>query len=327
MKPQYVLPFERPIVELEDQLAKLESQSGPTPTTLESIRNMRVEIAKLKRDVFENLNPWETVQVARHQDRPQARDYIELICDEFIELHGDRAFGDDRAINAGFAKIDDCKVLFIGQHKGRNLKERNECLYGCAHPEGYRKALLKMQLAAKFNLPIVCLIDTPGAYPGIGAEERGQAYAIAVNLREMSQLPVPIVCIVIGEGGSGGALGLGIGDYVGILQFAYYSVISPEGCAGIMWKSVEFASKAAHALKFTGPDLLKFGVVDEVIPEPLGAAHRDHRAMASTLKATIVRNLRSLETLSAESLLERRYQKFRRIGEFEETQVSGAGAS
>ena len=285
---------------------------------------MRVEIAKLKREVFENLNPWETVQVARHQDRPQARDYIELICDEFIELHGDRAFGDDRAINAGFAKIDDCKVLFIGQHKGRNLKERNECLYGCAHPEGYRKALLKMQLAAKFNLPIVCLIDTPGAYPGIGAEERGQAYAIAVNLREMSQLPVPIVCIVIGEGGSGGALGLGIGDYVGILQFAYYSVISPEGCAGIMWKSVEFASKAAHALKFTGPDLLKFGVVDEVIPEPLGAAHRDHRAMASTLKATIVRNLRSLETLSAESLLERRYQKFRRIGEFEESLVSGA---
>ena len=174
MKPQYVLPFERPIVELEEQLAKLESQQGPTPVTLESIRNMRVEIAKLKRDVFENLNPWETVQVARHQDRPQARDYIELICDEFIELHGDRAFGDDRAINAGFAKIDDCKVLFIGQHKGRNLKERNECLYGCAHPEGYRKALLKMQLAAKFNLPIVCLIDTPGAYPGIGAEERGQ---------------------------------------------------------------------------------------------------------------------------------------------------------
>ena len=213
-------------------------------------------------------------------------------------------------------------MLFIGQHKGRNLKERNECLYGCAHPEGYRKALLKMQLAAKFNLPIVCLIDTPGAYPGIGAEERGQAYAIAVNLREMSQLPVPIVCIVIGEGGSGGALGLGIGDYVGILQFAYYSVISPEGCAGIMWKSVEFASKAAHALKFTGPDLLKFGVVDEVIPEPLGAAHRDHRAMASTLKATIVRNLRSLETLSPESLLERRYQKFRRIGEFEETLIS-----
>lgn len=324
MKPQYVLPFERPIVELEEQLAKLEALPVQTPVTLESTRNMRVEIAKLKRDIFENLNPWETVQVSRHQDRPQARDYIELICDEFIELHGDRAFGDDRAINAGFAKIDDCKVLFIGQHKGRNLKERNECLYGCAHPEGYRKALLKMQLAAKFKLPIVCLIDTPGAYPGIGAEERGQAFAIAVNLREMSQLPVPIICIVIGEGGSGGALGLGIGDYVGILQFAYYSVISPEGCAGIMWKSVEYASKAAHALKFTSRDLLNFGVVDEVIPEPLGAAHRDHRAMASTLKATIVRNLKALEPMSAAALLERRYQKFRRIGEFEEAMTTAS---
>jgi acetyl-CoA carboxylase carboxyl transferase subunit alpha len=322
MKPQYVLPFERPIVELEEQLAKLESQPGPTPTTLESTRNMRVELAKLKRDVFENLNPWETVLVARHQDRPQARDYIELICDEFIELHGDRTFGDDRAINVGFAKIDDCKVLFIGQHKGRNLKERNECLYGCAHPEGYRKALQKMQLAAKFKLPIVCLIDTPGAYPGIGAEERGQAYAIAVNLREMSQLPVPIICIVIGEGGSGGALGLGIGDYVGVLQFAYYSVISPEGCAGIMWKSVEFASKAAHALKFTARDLLKLGVVDEMIPEPLGAAHRDHRAMANTLKTTIIRNLKSLESMSTAVLLERRYQKFRCMGEFEEAVVA-----
>ena len=326
MKPQYVLPFERPIIELEEQLSKLEALPVPTPTTLESIRNMRVEIAKLKREVFEHLNAWETVQVARHQDRPQARDYIELVCDEFIELHGDRAFGDDRAINVGFAKIDDCKVLFIGQHKGRNLKERNECLYGCAHPEGYRKALQKMQLAAKFKLPIVCLIDTPGAYPGIGAEERGQAYTIAVNLREMSMLPVPIICIVIGEGGSGGALGLGIGDYVGILQFAYYSVISPEGCAGILWKSVKFADKAAKSLKFTGRDLLQFGIVDEVIPEPLGAAHRDHRAMASTLKSTIVRNIRSLETLSTETLLERRYQKFRRIGEFEET-VEGSVAS
>lgn len=318
MKPQYVLPFERQIVELEDQLSIMEGQPGPTPATLEAIRNMRVEIAKLKREVFDNLNPWETVQVARHQDRPQARDYIELVCDEFIELHGDRAFGDDRSINVGFARIDDCKVLLIGQHKGRNLKERNECLYGCAHPEGYRKALQKMELAAKFKVPIVCLIDTPGAYPGIGAEERGQAYAIAVNLREMSQLPVPIICIVIGEGGSGGALGLGIGDYVGVLQFAYYSVISPEGCAGIMWKSVQFASKAAHALKFTSRDLLRFGVVDEVIPEPLGAAHRDHRMMATTLKSTIVRNLKSLETMSTESLLERRYQKFRRIGEFDE---------
>lgn len=322
MKPQYVLPFERPIIELEEQLAKLEAQPNPTPATLDAIRNVRVEIAKLKREIFENLNAWETVQVARHQDRPQARDYIELVCDEFIELHGDRAFGDDRAINVGFAKIDGHKVLLVGQHKGRNLQERNECLYGCAHPEGYRKALQKMELAAKFKLPIVCLIDTPGAYPGIGAEERGQAYTIAVNLRNMSMLPVPIVCIVIGEGGSGGALGLGIGDYVGILQFAYYSVISPEGCAGILWKSVKFADKAAQALKFTGRDLLKFGIVDEVIAEPLGAAHRDHRAMASTLKSTILRNLTLLSAMPPEQLLERRYQKFRNIGDFEETIVA-----
>ncbi|MDB5348704.1 MAG: acetyl-CoA carboxylase, carboxyl transferase, alpha subunit [Schlesneria sp.] len=321
MKPQYVLPFEKPIVELEDKLAALESQPNPTPATLDSIRNMRVEIAKLKRETYENLDAWQTVQVARHQERPQAWDYIELICDEFVELHGDRAYGDDHAIVTGFAKLDDQKVLLIGQHKGRNLKERTECYYGCAHPEGYRKALLKMQLAAKFGIPIVCLIDTPGAYPGIGAEERGQAYTIAVNLRDMSRLPVPIVCVVIGEGGSGGALGLGIGDHIAMLQFSYYSVISPEGCAGILWKSSAHADKAARALKFTGRDLLKFGVVDEVLPEPLGAAHRDHRAMAATLKSMIIKNLKSLSTLSPEDLVARRYEKFRRIGDFEEQVV------
>lgn len=318
MKPQYVLPFEKPIVELEDKLAALESQPNPTPATLDSIRNMRVEIAKLKRETYENLDAWQTVQVARHQERPQAWDYIELICDEFVELHGDRAYGDDHAIVTGFAKLDDQKVLLIGQHKGRNLKERTECYYGCAHPEGYRKALLKMQLAAKFGIPIVCLIDTPGAYPGIGAEERGQAYTIAVNLRDMSRLTVPIICVVIGEGGSGGALGLGIGDHIAMLQFSYYSVISPEGCAGILWKSSAHADKAARALKFTGRDLLKFGVVDEVLPEPLGGAHRDHRATAASLKSMIIKNLKSLSTLSPEELVARRYEKFRRIGDFEE---------
>ena len=327
MKPQYVLPFEKPIVDLEDQLANLESQPGPTPATLDAIRNMRVEIAKLKRETYENLDAWQTVQVARHQERPQAWDYIELICDEFLELHGDRAFGDDHAIVTGFAKLDDQKVLLIGQHKGRNLKERSECFYGCAHPEGYRKALLKMQLAAKFGVPIVCLIDTPGAYPGIGAEERGQAYTIAVNLRDMSRLPVPIICVVIGEGGSGGALGLGIGDHIAMLQFSYYSVISPEGCAGILWKGAAHADKAARALKFTAGDLLNFGVVDEVIPEPLGAAHRDHRGMASLLKSMIVRNLKLLGTLSVEDLLQRRYEKFRRIGVFEDQAAETASAS
>lgn len=316
MVPQFQLPFEKPIYELEDQLEKLETQPNPTPNTLDAIRNMRAEIQRMKKDVFEHLDAWDTVKVARHPERPQTKDYLELVFDEFVELHGDRAFGDDRAILTGFAKVDGRKVMFVGQQKGRTLKERNECYYGCAHPEGYRKALLKMELAARHGVPIVCLIDTPGAYPGIGAEERGQAYTIAVNLREMSVLPTPIICIVIGEGGSGGALGIGIGDYVAMLQFGYYSVISPEGCAGILWKHVKYADKAARALKFTARDLQGFGVIDEWIPEPLGGAHRDHRQMAATLKATIGKQLRSLSALPTQELLDRRYQKFRRIGQF-----------
>jgi len=318
MVSQHQLPFERPIYELEEQLQKLESQPNPTANSKDIIRNMRVEITRMKREVFEHLDSWETVQVARHMDRPQTLDYIELVFDEFLELHGDKSFGDDRAIVTGLARIGAQRVMLIGQQKGRTLKERNECYYGCAHPEGYRKALAKMQMAAKFNLPIVCLIDTPGAYPGIGAEERGQAYNIAVNLREMSLLKTPIVCVVIGEGGSGGALGIGIGDHVAVLQFAYYSVISPEGCAGILWKHVKYADQAARALRFTSRDLLKMEVVDEVVAEPLGGAHRDHRQMATTLKGTLVEALRPLCELSGEDLIERRYEKFRRMGVFEE---------
>lgn len=319
MATPFQLPFEKPIHQLEQQLEQLEQQPNPTPATLESIRNMRAEIQKMRREIFENLDPWDVVKVARHPERPHTKDYLELVLDEFVELHGDRAFGDDRAILTGFGRIEGYKVMFIGQQKGRTLKERNECNYGCAHPEGYRKALLRMELAAKHQLPIVCLIDTPGAYPGIGAEERGQAYSIAVNLREMSQLPTPIICVVIGEGGSGGALGIGIGDHVAMLQFGYYSVISPEGCAGILWKSVTHADKAARALKFTSPDLLKFGVIDEVITEPLGGAHRDHRQMAATLKGAIVKQLRLLSSMPVAELVERRYQKFRRIGQFLES--------
>jgi len=319
MSIPFQLPFEKPIYELEQQLEKLEQQPNPTPATMEAIRNMRAEIQKMRREIFMNLDAWDTVKVARHPERPHTKDYLELVFDEFVELHGDRAYGDDRAILTGFARIEGHKVMFIGQQKGRTLKERNECNYGCAHPEGYRKALLKMELAAQHGLPIVCLIDTPGAYPGIGAEERGQAYTIAVNLREMSVLPTPIICIVIGEGGSGGALGIGIGDYVAMLQFGYYSVISPEGCAGILWKHVKHADKAARALKFTGPDLLNFGVIDEIISEPLGGAHRDHRQTAATLKQTIVRQLRSLSAIPTKELLERRYQKFRKIGQFLES--------
>src|SRR5205807_1153365 len=276
------LPFEKEIYEMEDLLAKLEASGGSSA----EIRRMRRELISLIKKKYINLTPWETVQVARFGERPQTVDYIDLIFDEFVELHGDRAIGDDRALRTGFARLGDFRVMLIGHQKGHTLKENSECLYGCAHPEGYRKALNKMRLAAKFRLPILCLIDTPGAYPGIGAEERGQAQLIATNLLEMSQLPTPIICVVIGEGGSGGALGIGIGDRVSMLEHAYYSVISPEGCAGILWKTATDETKplAAEALKLTSKDLARLGVIDDVLPEPLGGAHRDHREMANTLK-------------------------------------------
>jgi acetyl-CoA carboxylase carboxyl transferase subunit alpha len=312
------LGFEKQIHEKERQLSALESQLNETPDVREAIRTLRAQIQQELRELYDKLGPSEIVKVARHSARPQTLDYIELVFDEFVELHGDRAFGDDRAMVTGFAKLDDQKVLVVGQHKGRTIKEKNECYYGCAHPEGYRKSLEKMRLAAKFRLPIICLIDTPGAYPGIGAEERGQASSIAVNLRDLSLLRTPIVCVVIGEGGSGGALGIGIGDHIAMLQFAYYSVISPEGCAGILWKDGRRADQAARALKFTSSDLLRMQIVDEVIQEPLGGAHRDHRTMAATLKQSLVRALRKVSPLQTETLLARRYQKFRKIGAYEE---------
>lgn len=313
------LAFERPIYELEEQLKKIEQEPNPTANTKDAIRNMRLEITRMKREIFENLDAWETVMVARHQERPQTLDYLELVFDEFVELHGDKAMGDDRAILTGFAKLDGQKVMFVGQQKGRTLQERTECYYGCAHPEGYRKALSKMKMAEKFGIPIICLIDTPGAYPGIKAEEHGQAYNIALNLREMALLKTPIICVVIGEGGSGGALGIGIGDHISVLQFAYYSVITPEGCAGILWKDVKFANEAANALKFTSQNLFNLGIIDEVIPEPLGGAHRDHRQMATTLKASLSSNLKNLTGIPRDELVDRRYEKFRKIGMFHET--------
>jgi acetyl-CoA carboxylase carboxyl transferase subunit alpha len=320
------LPFEKEIYEMEDILAKLEADAGGRVGSSDEIRRMRRALINLKKKIFSNLTPWQTVQVARLGDRPQTLDYIDLIFNEFIELHGDRAVGDDRALRSGFALLGDYRVMLIGHQKGHTLKERSECLYGCAHPEGYRKALNKMRLAAKFHLPIITLIDTPGAYPGIGAEERGQAQLIATNLLEMSRLATPIICVVIGEGGSGGALGIGIGDRVSMLEHAYYSVISPEGCAGILWKVAtdETRPLAAQALKLTSKDLARLGIIDDIIPEPLGGAHRDHRGMANTLKTYLLRYLRELTNVPTDRLLEQRYQKFRRMGVFLE-EVGGDG--
>jgi acetyl-CoA carboxylase carboxyl transferase subunit alpha len=320
MASRHILPFETEIYEMEDLLAKLEAKAEQQSETGDEVRRMRRELASLTRRIYSNLSAWETVLVSRHPNRPQTLDYIEMIFTDWLELHGDRAIGDDRALRTGFARIGDFRVLIVGHQKGHTLKERNECLYGCAHPEGYRKALNKMKLAAKFHLPIICLIDTPGAYPGIGAEERGQAQLIATSLLEMSRLPTPIVCVVIGEGGSGGALGIGIGDKVAILQHAYYSVISPEGCAGILWKEANDQTKrlAAEALRLTSRDLAHLGVVDNVIPEPLGGAHRDPSEMGNKLKAYLLRSLRDLVAMPVNELLEQRYQKFRRMGMFDE---------
>ena len=314
------LPFEQDIIDMEDVLAKLESKADAQVDAGDEVRRIKKELTKLIQKIYSNLTPWDTVLVSRHPNRPQTVDYINLIFEEFVELHGDRAIGDDRAIRSGFARLGDYRVLLVGHQKGHTLKERGECLYGCAHPEGYRKALAKMKLAAKFRLPVICLIDTPGAYPGIGAEERGQAQLIATNLFEMSRLPTPVMCVVIGEGGSGGALGIGIGDRVSMLEHAYYSVISPEGCAGILWKTANEETKplAAGALKLTARDLFKLRVIDDIIPEPLGGAHRDPRHMGNTLKAYLLRYLRDLTPMPMADLLEKRYQKFRAMGAFDE---------
>ncbi len=310
------LAFERPIYELKARVEKLEKAENRTLEADEELRGLRRELRDLTRKIYANLTPWETVQVARHPDRPQTADYIPLVFDEFVELHGDKCFGDDRAMRVGFAKLDEHKVLLVGHQKGRDTKERSACFWGCAHPEGYRKALAKMNLAAKFGIPVICLIDTPGAYPGIGAEERGQAQAIAENMYRMSRLRTPVICVVIGEGGSGGALGIGVGDRVAMLEHSYYSVISPEGCAGILWKSGKYAERAAKALRFRSADLTEFGVVDAVIAEPLGGAHRDPYQAAARLKMYLARCLRELIGTPLDRLIEERYEKFRRMGVF-----------
>lgn len=312
----YQLEFEKPLIQLEKQIAELEARAdGNGEDFAAEIRKLRQSHTAMLKKTYAKLSAWQTVQVARHPGRPQSVDYIRTIVKDFCELHGDRRYGDDPAIVTGFGRIGPHKCLIVGHNKGRDTKEKIACHFGCAHPEGYRKAMAKMKLAEKFNLPVVTLIDTPGAYPGIGAEERGQAEAIAYNLREMSRLRVPIVCVVVGEGGSGGALGIGVGDRIAMLQHAWYSVISPEGCAAILWKTGEKASEAAEQLHLTARDNLKLGTVDEVIDEPLGGAHRDTLATARSVEAWITQTIKELRRFKIDNLVARRYDKFRHIGE------------
>ncbi len=309
------LDFEQKVADLDRQISELRRLSSIKGIDYSAeIRQLQVEqVAELKR-IYSNLTAWQTVQVARHPKRPLLPDYLNLMVKDFRELHGDRCFGDDKAIITGLGQIGREKVLIVGQNKGRALKEKVACNFGCANPEGYRKALAKMKFAARFGIPVVTLIDTPGAYPGVGAEERGQAQAIAVNLFEMSRLPVPIICIVIGEGGSGGALGIGVGDRLSMLEFAYYSVISPEGCAGILWRDGSQAPEAAEALKLTSKDLLKLKLIDEVITEPLGGAHRNIHDTVYNVEQYIIRTLAAVKRAKVEDLLDNRYRKLRSIG-------------
>ena len=315
----YQLPFEKDIVGLARQIAQLEARQAETGHNLSAeVRQLRATHISLLRTTYQNLTAWQLVQVARHPARPQSGDYIQRVVREFVELHGDRRFADDKAIRCGLGRLGGGvggeKIVLVAQHKGKDTKEKIACNFGCAHPEGYRKALRAMKTAEKFHLPVVCLIDTAGAYPGVGSEERGVAEAIARNMLEMSRLRTPIVCVVIGEGGSGGALGIGVGDRIAMLEFAYYSVISPEGCASILWRTGEKAPEAAEAMKLTPKALKALDVVDDIIPEPLGGAHRNPSEAAANLEHHVVRTLRELKRLPIESLLQHRYERWRRMG-------------
>jgi len=313
----FQLEFEKPLIQLEKQIAELErSANEETHGYSQEIQKLRESHAALLTRTYSRLTRWQTVQVARHPHRPQAIDYIRSFVKDFCELHGDRRFGDDKAIITGFGRVGPHKCLFVAHHKGRDTKEKIAANFGCAHPEGYRKALAKMQLAEKFELPIVTLIDTAGAYPGVGSEERGVAEAIATNLREMSRLRTPIACAVIGEGGSGGALGIGVGDRIGMMKYAWYSVISPENCSAILWRDGEHTAEAAEQLHLTARDNQELGIVDDVIDEPLGGAHRDPETASNHLEQWITKTVRDLKRYKMDNLLRRRYDKFRKMGRF-----------
>lgn len=314
-----ILEFEKPIMEIQEKIEELKKISMESGMDLDKeIETFEKQAKDYKTELYANLKPAQKLLIARHSNRPSFLDYVNLITEDFIELHGDRAGMDDRAIIGGVAKIDDKSVMLIGTQKGKSTKENLEYNFGMPQPQGYRKALKLFNHANKFHMPIVTLIDTPGAYPGITAEETGQGIAIAVNLREMAKLNVPIIAIITGEGCSGGALGLGVADKVLILEHAYYTVISPEGCASILWRDGSMTNTAAEALKITGPDLLEFKIVDEIIKEPLGGAHCNHQEMAEELKKAIINSINSLSKFSAKDLREKRYNKYRAMGVVEE---------
>lgn len=308
------LDFEQPLIQLEGKINELkEFMSDKDIDLTGEINRLKRRADRLRKEIYDNLEPWEILKIARHPNRPTTMDYIDLICDKFIELHGDRNFADDKALIGGIAKLSDMPVTIIGHQKGKDTKDNIERNFGMAHPEGYRKALRLMKQAEKFNRPIINLINTPGAYPGVGAEERGQAEAIAKNMMEMTGLEVPIIVVIIGEGGSGGALGIGVGDKVFMLEYTYYSVCSPEACASILWKDSDEAKKASKALKLTPDDLKELGIIDDIITEPPRGAHTNHQKSAELLKDKLVSELKELKQVETNQLLEDRYNKFRKI--------------
>lgn len=312
-----VLDFEKPIIELENKIDEMRKYEGHLDIS-EEIKTLEEKVNQLKKNIYDNLTRWQRVQLARHPERPYTLDYIYMIMENFVELHGDRRFKDDHAIVGGFAKLDEYKVMVIGHQKGRDTKSNLFRNFGMPNPEGYRKALRLMKLAEKFNKPVITMLDTPGAYPGLEAEQRGQAEAIARNLLEMSRLKVPIIVVIIGEGASGGALGIGIGDRILMLQNTWYSVISPESCSSILWRSWDYKEQAAESLKLTAEDLLEQGIIDRIIPEPLGGAHKDHQLMAATLKVVLKEELAGLVKLKPEKLVQNRLEKFGRMGVYQE---------
>ncbi|OLB51228.1 MAG: acetyl-CoA carboxylase carboxyl transferase subunit alpha [Candidatus Rokuibacteriota bacterium] len=319
------LDFEAPLLELENRIAALQAEDDSSRTR-DEIAKLEDKLQRTRRKTYAGLTAWQRTQLARHPKRPHTRDFIRLLFEDFVELHGDRLYGDDAAIVGGLARFDGQGVVVVGHQKGRDTREKIARNFGMPHPEGYRKALRLLRLAEKFGKPVLTLIDTPGAYPGIGAEERGQAEAIARNLREMAGLRTPIVAVVTGEGGSGGALAIGMGNRVLMLEYAIYSVISPEGCAAILWGDAAKAPEAAESMRITAPDLLRLGVIDAIVPEPLGGAHRDWDGAAESLRAALRDHLADLTPKPADTLVAERYEKFRRLGAFEETSIPRAGS-